>query len=117
VADCHLHRLTLHLHGHHHDGSKSLSLSEITPPGNKIIVGSVMDQDIGQNGIQSANIISGNEDDHFILRLKKSGGLLNLELETKHELDYETKSQYNLLIRVTDAPLRGPIFNLLTRKP
>lgn len=86
------------------NGSKSLSLSETTPVGTKVIVGSVVDQDIGQNGIQDAQIIVGNEDGHFELRTKRSGSsLFNLELETKSALDYEEKSTYNLLIRVVDG--------------
>ncbi|XP_052077487.1 protein dachsous-like [Mytilus californianus] len=86
------------------NGSKSLSLSETTPRGTKVIVGSVVDHDIGQNGIQDAVIISGNEEDHFILRTKRSGNSwLNLELETKGVLDYESKPVYNLVIRVTDG--------------
>ncbi|VDH90723.1 protocadherin-16/23 [Mytilus galloprovincialis] len=86
------------------NGSKSLSLSETTPQGTKVIVGSVVDRDIGQNGIQDAVIISGNEDDHFILRKKMSGNSwLNLELETKGVLDFESKPVYNLVIRVTDG--------------
>ena len=86
------------------NGSKVLNISELQPHGIKVLVGSVIDRDLGSNGISSWSIVDGNDDNIFRLETKQSGSnVLYLELVIEGKLDYETKSFYSLRIRVYDG--------------
>ncbi|KAK3100154.1 hypothetical protein FSP39_015442 [Pinctada imbricata] len=86
------------------NGSKVIELSEISPNGSKVLLGSVIDEDVGSNGIGPWSIVSGNEDNDFKLETKRSGNnVLYMDLVIIRPLDYETTPSYSLHIRVYDG--------------
>lgn len=80
------------------------NISESAPIDHKIALGSVWDEDMGENTTQRVEIISGNGDNDFELTIKNTSNTNKLiELRVVRKLDYETISSYRLLIRATDG--------------
>lgn len=83
----------------------NFNISESAPPTYKIPLGSVRDEDLGENTTQKVEIVSGNEDNDFMLQIKSSSNvdkILDLVVNT-YQLDYERTNVYNLVIRATDG--------------
>lgn len=89
------------------NGSKSISLSEISPNGSKVHIGSVIDRDVGINTVQPpAIIVSGNQDNMFKLETKSSSipNTLYLDLLLNGRLDYDNGvKEYSLIVQVSDG--------------
>ncbi|GFR86901.1 protein dachsous [Elysia marginata] len=85
--------------------SLDVSISESAPKDYKIPLGSVRDEDLGANSTQTIEIMSGNEDNDFILEVKNSSNvekILDLVV-TNNKLNYERTQLYTLVIRATDG--------------
>ncbi|XP_005113423.2 protein dachsous, partial [Aplysia californica] len=81
------------------------SIPESAPRTHKIALGSVRDEDLGDNSTQTVEIVSGNDGNTFFLQIKNSSNvdkILDLVVNTDH-LDFEGKKVYNLVIRATDG--------------
>ncbi|XP_062598426.1 protein dachsous-like [Saccostrea cucullata] len=96
-------------------GSKSLSLSEMSPNGSKVHIGSVKDRDIGINSVQNtATIISGNQDNMFKLESRLPSATLYLDLVLNGKLDYDSGvKEYSLIIQVSDGGVPRHTANVL----
>ncbi|XP_045202941.2 protein dachsous-like [Mercenaria mercenaria] len=73
-------------------------------PHHKASLGSVVDQDIGENTIKGFRLVSGNDDYAFNINGRFSGPQkLLLDLVINGTLDYETTPHYKLLVAVYDG--------------
>lgn len=83
----------------------NVSIPETAQKDHKIPLGSVRDEDLGENSTQKVEIVSGNEENDFILQIKNSSNvdkILDLVVNTYH-LDYERTHFYSFVIRATDG--------------
>lgn len=80
------------------------NLLESTPKDVKYPLGSILDPDLGINSTQRYEIAEGNVNSAFRLGSKRvPNGILYLDLIINHELDYETITSYDLLIKAYDG--------------
>lgn len=80
------------------------SIPENYPIGSKVDLTTVYDPDDGKNTIQSVKITSGDSDKNFAIDYHdNSNGLFYLRLIVKQTLDFESISQYNLVIQAVDG--------------
>ncbi|XP_046326847.2 protein dachsous-like [Haliotis rufescens] len=83
--------------------TQTLRISEGAPKEAKYPLGTATDRD-SLFGIQDCRIVSGNDEQHFRLETRTSGSFdWLLDLLINKELDYETQSRYDLVIRASDG--------------
>lgn len=94
--------------------SITVTFSESSAPGTRLLLDSAFDRDSGSNGVLDYNIVAGNNDQKFRVNVTSnpSGEMSYLHLETIGNLDRESQAFYNLNISAKDGG-NPPLFGYL----